>query len=293
MLARRLARHGLALSAGSLAGILSREAASAYVPAWVLSSTIKAASDFAAGQVAAAGLIPVHVTALADGVLKTMLLTKLKIATMVVMAVGMISLGATAISSRTPASRQHRATDDATKATQDLQNNAKRDEKRRADSAEKSEVAANPVTTVGTPELPDGKEKTGGGQNQRSEKRPEDVSGNPPRVRVLLLQRLEILKKRAEHTRQLYEQKAADQEVVWQADLRVYKAELDLCDATKDRIAILEKIARVHKVKEDHISRLVRQGAASSDVMLEAQLDRLEAEIVLEREKAKLAPPPK
>ena len=53
MLAKRLARHGLAVSGGALAVVLSQRVASACVPTSVVSSTIKAASLFAAGQTAA------------------------------------------------------------------------------------------------------------------------------------------------------------------------------------------------------------------------------------------------
>jgi hypothetical protein len=55
---------------------------------------------------------------------------------------------------------------------------------------------------------------------------------------------------------QLNKRHVADQEVVRQANLRVYKAELDLCETTKDRIAVLEKIADVYKEKEVYISQL-------------------------------------
>jgi RNA polymerase sigma factor (sigma-70 family) len=89
MLAKRLARHGLAVSGGALAAALA-EKASACVPASVVSSTIKAAILFAAGQAAAAGAISARVAALAEGALKTMLLTKLKIATAVLLAVVLV-----------------------------------------------------------------------------------------------------------------------------------------------------------------------------------------------------------
>jgi RNA polymerase sigma factor (sigma-70 family) len=87
MLARRLARHGLAVSGGAVAAVLSQNAASTSVPTSVVSSAIKAASLFAAGQAAATGAISVKVIALTEGVLKTMLLTKLKIAPAVVLVV--------------------------------------------------------------------------------------------------------------------------------------------------------------------------------------------------------------
>jgi RNA polymerase sigma factor (sigma-70 family) len=84
MLAKRLARHGLAVSGLALAAVLSKQAASACVPPSVVASTIKAASLLAAGQTAV-GIISVKVAALTEGVVKTMFLTKLKIATAVLL----------------------------------------------------------------------------------------------------------------------------------------------------------------------------------------------------------------
>ena len=78
MLAKRLTQRGVAISGGALAAALAQNVASASVPASVVSSTIKAASLFAAGQAAATGAISVKVVALTEGVLKTMLLTKLR-----------------------------------------------------------------------------------------------------------------------------------------------------------------------------------------------------------------------
>src|SRR5438034_4144474 len=87
VLAKRLARHGLSLSAGAMAILFSENAASAIVPASVISSTIKAAGAYAAGPATAAGAISTDVVALTHGVLRTMLLTKLKIATAVLVAI--------------------------------------------------------------------------------------------------------------------------------------------------------------------------------------------------------------
>src|SRR5262245_41751490 len=80
LLAKRLARHGLAVSGGALAALLSQKVASAGVPASVALHTIKAASLFAAGP-GAAGVISAEVAALTEGVLKTMILSKGKITT--------------------------------------------------------------------------------------------------------------------------------------------------------------------------------------------------------------------
>jgi hypothetical protein len=78
MLAKRLSRHGMAVGAGALAAGLSQQAASAGVPTSVVSSAIKAATLFTAGQGAAAGVLSAKVVALTKGVLKAMLLNKLK-----------------------------------------------------------------------------------------------------------------------------------------------------------------------------------------------------------------------
>src|SRR5262249_34844572 len=56
-------------------------------------STIKAASMFAAGQVAGTGAISAHVAALTEGVLKVMLLAKLRIPLTVVVALALALAG--------------------------------------------------------------------------------------------------------------------------------------------------------------------------------------------------------
>ncbi len=99
MLAKRLARHGSAVTGGVLATGLS-QSASAGVPASVVSSTIKAASLFAAGQAAATGVIAPTVATLVEGVLRTMLLSKLKIATAVLFVASTAVLTCGALATR-------------------------------------------------------------------------------------------------------------------------------------------------------------------------------------------------
>jgi RNA polymerase sigma factor (sigma-70 family) len=93
MLAKRLARHGLAVSGEMLAPVLSQKAASATAPAAVMTSTIKAVTSVAAGQAAATGLVSAKVVALTEGVLRTMWLTKLKVATAVLLVLGIACYG--------------------------------------------------------------------------------------------------------------------------------------------------------------------------------------------------------
>jgi RNA polymerase sigma factor (sigma-70 family) len=91
-LAKRLTRRGVSLSVGTLAAVLSQKVASAGVPNSVLSSTIKSANLFAAGR--AAGVVSAKVTALTEGVLKTMLLMNLKTVVAVLLVIAMVSVGA-------------------------------------------------------------------------------------------------------------------------------------------------------------------------------------------------------
>ncbi len=94
MLANRLRKHGLTMTGAALAVTLSQKMASACVPASLVTSTTKAVTLTAAGQ-AMAGVISAKVAALTQGVLKTMLLTKLKAATTAVfLMLGMAGLGA-------------------------------------------------------------------------------------------------------------------------------------------------------------------------------------------------------
>jgi RNA polymerase sigma factor (sigma-70 family) len=86
LLARRLSRYGLSISGGALAAMLSEEAASACLSPGLVTTTTKAAVLMAAGQASLAGVVSAKVIALTEGVMKAMLLTKLKIATMVLVS---------------------------------------------------------------------------------------------------------------------------------------------------------------------------------------------------------------
>ena len=84
----RLIRRGVVRSAGVPAVIFGLEAARAGVPAALAGATVRAATRFAAGKMAA-GVVPASVVALAEGVLKTMTMTK-----MITLAVAASLLGA-------------------------------------------------------------------------------------------------------------------------------------------------------------------------------------------------------
>lgn len=90
LLAKRLARRGVALSGGALAAALSQNAAAASVPGLVVSSTIKTLTSITAGQ-AATGAVSAKVAALTEGVLRTMLLKQLKAVTAILVVLGTVA----------------------------------------------------------------------------------------------------------------------------------------------------------------------------------------------------------
>src|SRR5262249_41574942 len=92
LLAQRLTRHGLALSGGVLATVLSQSAVSAAVPPTLVVSTTQAVLGLAAGG-APTSVVSARVAALTEGALKTMLLSKLKVAILVLVLAGMAAIG--------------------------------------------------------------------------------------------------------------------------------------------------------------------------------------------------------
>jgi RNA polymerase sigma factor (sigma-70 family) len=98
LLRARLVRRGLGPAAVLLTTTWPSATASACLSATLVSTTVKAASLFAAGQTAAASVISVKVAALTEGVLKTMFVTKLKIATAVLVAAVLVVIGIGAVS---------------------------------------------------------------------------------------------------------------------------------------------------------------------------------------------------
>ena len=86
MLARRMAAHGAAVTAASLAGLLVEGARAACVPGALVVSTVRAAH----------GVIPAGVAALVQGVLKAMFLSKLNCTAWALLMAVAVGVGATA-----------------------------------------------------------------------------------------------------------------------------------------------------------------------------------------------------
>lgn len=93
LLAGRLARRGLAVSGASLATALAAGPTPAAVPESLAVSTIKAAALGAAGPTVALGLVSAHAAALTEGVMKAMLISKLKTMAGLILMIGLITWG--------------------------------------------------------------------------------------------------------------------------------------------------------------------------------------------------------
>jgi len=131
MLGKRLARLGLGVS-GCVLATMPGQKAPACVSPTVVSATVKAAKLFAAGQLAT-GAISVEVATLMKGVLKSMLLTKLKMAAAVLVMMAIILGGGGLLTLATFGAGQVEAPEEAQSKEQEKQTNRK-DEVRDAEA---------------------------------------------------------------------------------------------------------------------------------------------------------------
>jgi Sigma-70, region 4/Domain of unknown function (DUF5666) len=92
MLAKRLKRRNLAMSAAALAAILAEKATAVCMPAALAASTTRAAALLAAGK-PVAGIISGNVAALMNAAVKSMLLAKLQIAAAALLILAALGLG--------------------------------------------------------------------------------------------------------------------------------------------------------------------------------------------------------
>ena len=93
LLRTRLMHRGLGPAAVLVAGAWPIANLSASMQAFIVSSTVKAATLFAAGRTAAVGLISAKAAALTEGVLQAMVLSKIKVATALVLVTVAVSVG--------------------------------------------------------------------------------------------------------------------------------------------------------------------------------------------------------
>jgi RNA polymerase sigma factor (sigma-70 family) len=93
MLRKRLTRRGLAVSAGAFVAALSPEALASSLPPVLIDSTLRTAICFAAGDMAAGGVVSAQAAALTKGVLHTMFVTQMKTVATIVLALAVLLAG--------------------------------------------------------------------------------------------------------------------------------------------------------------------------------------------------------
>jgi RNA polymerase sigma factor (sigma-70 family) len=91
MLAKRLARHGLPLTAGVLAAVLSESGTQAAVPLTLLIATVRAATG---------GVMQAGISSVAEGVVRNMFLSNLKLPVLVLVAFTAVAAGAALVIGR-------------------------------------------------------------------------------------------------------------------------------------------------------------------------------------------------
>ena len=161
LLAKRLMRRGLTLSAGLLAVGLAENTAMAAVPALLVNNTVKAGLLAATGKAMAAGIVSAPVAALADGLLKTMVASKIKIAAALLVAFGVTALGIGMATHQAFAQRQTDAVAAANEQDKPAARSLKADKqpppaaaRPAADAKQKIAVAGRVLDETGKP-LPD------------------------------------------------------------------------------------------------------------------------------------------
>ena len=107
------------------------------------------------------------------------------------------------------------------------------------------------------------------------------------KLKALLKEKLGVLQAVALQTTNAYQTGVAPFAQVLEANQAVTKAELELCDTEKERLAVLEKMLADAKQYEKHVAEQVQSGQAPAASALKARVNRLDAEIALERAKSK------
>jgi RNA polymerase sigma factor (sigma-70 family) len=95
LLRERLARRGLAPAALGLVSVLSVRSGAAELPPALAETTVRAARALATGEAVVAGLVSESIACLMKGAMRAMFLSRLKVATMVLLTLGVLGVGAT------------------------------------------------------------------------------------------------------------------------------------------------------------------------------------------------------
>ena len=101
---------------------------------------------------------------------------------------------------------------------------------------------------------------------------------------------LVTLRSLATMTEHAYKQGNVSAEEMYQSQQKVLRAELDVAENQKDRVSIHERLAKMAADRETMFATLVKRSSASMADAINAKVERIEAEIALERARGDRAP---
>ncbi len=237
------------MTPGGLAALLAGEA-SAAPPAGLVAAAVQAAGWRTVSRAAAASVLSAEAVAIAEGVLRAMFIVKLKWVAVLLLA-GVVCAGA----------------------------------------AVSAHVLGTQPTGVGQPNDPARQapaREAGAEQGKKGDKKPSEPPADSPKIQALLKERLAILKEQVAVLQKRFEQGVVTAEVLLRARRRACQAELELCATDRERVEVLQRLLALAKETEARTAQLVKTGAASQSILLEARADRLEVEIALERARLRL-----
>jgi RNA polymerase sigma factor (sigma-70 family) len=263
LLRTRLTRRGVTLSAGLVGTVLSQNA-SATVPAPLLTASLVAAIHVAARHAESAAGISLSVATLMEGVLRAMFWTRVKIATAVLLALGVLSTGAGVVTYQKLAAQQ----------------------------PDPKKAQIQKAVAVGqTEEKP---------QDDEGDALLKDLILPADKVTAMLATSKEsdklksLLKERYEAASEVVDARFREflagrgtLDILIQSSHRLFDAERELSAKKADQIAAAEKRLRLLKAVEEVNKGRYDDGRISIQDYAQSKYNRLEAEIWLERAKAK------
>ena len=110
---------------------------------------------------------------------------------------------------------------------------------------------------------------------------------NDSKLKVLLKEKLAVAQEALAIVTKAHQNGDTSIEGVVEANQMVGKAQLDLCDTSAERIAVLERMLAQAKDFEKSVAELVKVAATPKTTLLKARLNRLDVEVALERAKEK------
>jgi RNA polymerase sigma factor (sigma-70 family) len=187
LLQDRLMRRGVALTAVLAAAALGANNASAELPRYLVAATVRTATVSVAGQATTAGLVCARVAALAEGMLRSLFLDKLKTGTVIVLVVTLAGMGTGALGYRSLLAPQR--ADGTASSTSPVPPDgtaakiAMLIEQLGSDTADDREKAAKELEAVGGPALDALRKAAGDGQGERKKLAQDLVQKIQRRVR--------------------------------------------------------------------------------------------------------------